>query len=217
PTQNVWAKRNKNPTNGFVIDYWNGTQVPVIAGDLFALTRQDQTGGAKTAQWTGIFGSKISTEATFSQTADQIIVFPYLVSPTTNGAPHFSSADGFYYNGATFDGIVDRPRHEFTTAVSIFQPFMGKTHDIKVGYDWQSVRSGAQFAYPNNQLYIDDSFNAVTRAFSPNTRRDYDPPAASTSKGKMQALFARDKFDLARRLFVEAGLRYEKQTGNSDI
>ena len=47
-------------------------------------------------------------------------------------------------------------------------------------------------------------------------RRDY-LSGASTSKGNNYAFYVRDKFDLTSRLFVEAGLRFEHQTGTSDL
>ena len=47
-------------------------------------------------------------------------------------------------------------------------------------------------------------------------RRDY-LSGASTSKGNNYAFYLRDKFDLTSRWFVEAGLRFEHQTGSSDL
>src|SRR5262249_48030793 len=147
---------------------------------------------------------------------ETITVFPYQHSPLTNGAPHYNEADQLYYNGATFDGFVDRPRRQFNAAASYFATLLGHSHNLKVGYDWQSIRSGALFIYQNNQLYLDKSFNPTARTFDPDQRRDFDPAEASTSRGKLQALYARDKFDVGR-FFIEAGLRYETEKGSSDI
>ncbi len=217
PNNNVWIKKHTSPTTGFVIDYWNGTQVPVLAGDKFALTRQDQTANLITGEWSGVFGNSITAEVIAAKSGETITVFPFAVSSLNNGAPHTSEADGFWYNGATFDGFVNRPRRQLIAAVSYFLPLGHTTNNFKFGYDWQSLRSGAQFAYPNNQLFIDKSFDAVNHTFVPDIRRDYDPPAASTSKGKITSLYARDKVEITPRLFLEGGLRYEHQSGNSDI
>ncbi|HLQ46723.1 MAG TPA: TonB-dependent receptor, partial [Planctomycetaceae bacterium] len=48
-------------------------------------------------------------------------------------------------------------------------------------------------------------------------RQDYDTPIPSTSRGKIQSVYARDKFNLTNRWFIEGGLRFEKQNGSSDI
>ena len=69
----------------------------------------------------------------------------------------------------------------------------------------------------NNQVFRDLSFNFQTRTFSPDTRRDYDVPLPSTSKGDIWAVYARDKFELGKKLFMELGLRYEHQKSNDDI
>ena len=46
--------------------------------------------------------------------------------------------------------------------------------------------------------------------------QDYDS-GPSISNGKIHALFARDKMELGNRVSIEAGLRWENQTGSSDI
>jgi hypothetical protein len=211
PQNNIWIKKHASPTNGFIVDYWGAS------ADLGALTSQNQTGNQLTGQWTGLFGANLVAEALAAKTGETITVGTYSLSPLNNGAPHLSQADGLAYNGATFVGAVDRPRRQATAALSYFRPLGRMLHNFKVGYDWQSFKSTNVFGYPNDQLFIDASFNPFNRTFEPLQRRDYDPVVASTSKGKIQSFYARDKFDVSNRWFIEAGLRYEKQTGNSDI
>ncbi len=199
------------------IDHGSGFRVKGTGVTAYAATGLTSRQINGTAQWTGVFGSNVTAEAIAAKAGETITVFPYQNSPLTGGAPHFSQADQLYYNGATFDGFVDRPRRQFNTAVSYFAPLFGRSHNLKVGYDWQSIRSGAQFIYQNNQLFIDKSFNAANHTFEPDQRRDYDSPQSSTSRGKLQALYVRDKFDISNRIFLEAGLRYEKEKGHSDI
>ena len=210
PSQNIWVRKHNSPTKGFIINYG-------APAELVAYTRQDQTGNSTVADYTGIFGSHISTEVFAAKQALHINVRPYGASSLTNSAPHFNLADGFYYNGSFFDGFVDRPRKQFIAAVSVFQDFLNRTHDIKAGYDLQTLESGSLFTFQSNQLFIDNTFDPATRAFSPNSRRDYDPAADSTSKGRITALYVRDKLDLFPRFFTEIGVRYEKQTGKSDL
>jgi hypothetical protein len=211
PSNNVWIKKHASPTGGFIVDYWGG------AADLGALTGQDQTGNSLAGQWTGVFGSNMTVEAIAGKTGETITVGTYQPMSLNGGAPHYSLADQLYYNGATFVGIVDRPRRQFNIAGTYFAQLGQTSHNFKVGYDYQRMKSGAGFGYPNNQLFIDESFDWKTRTFVPSARRDYDTPILSSSKGKIQSIYARDKFNLTNRWFLEAGLRYEKQQGSSDI
>lgn len=213
----LWGKYHESPTNGFMIDYWSGLRAPALAADLEAMTRQDQTSESWAGQWTGVFGSRLTAEALYAETDETITVFPFRVSPLNNGAPHFSLANRLYYNGATFDGFVSRPREQATLAGTYYADLGGNSHSFKAGFDWQHLESGALFAYPNNQFFIDNSFDAATRTFSPFQRQDYDPPAATTSEGDIYAFYLRDKFEVGKRLFFEAGARFEKQEGKSDI
>ena len=158
-----------------------------------------------------------------SSSKSYIDVFPIFsaskeTSPIpTNGAPHFSLANGFYYNGAFFDGFVKRPRQGATAAGTYFADLGGNSHSFKAGFDWQKLTSASLFTYANNQLYLDNSFDYVTRVFSPSSRRDYLPPLPSTSTGTIYAGYVRDKFEVGKRFFFELGLRYEHQNGSDDI
>ena len=213
----VWAKYHESPTNGFMIDYWGGPRIPLLAADLDAMTRQDQGSDSWAFNWSGVFGSKVSAEALYAETDEFIDVFPFRVSPLNNGAPHFNQRDGLYYNGATYTGNVLRPREQATAAATYYADLLGNSHSFKVGFDWQHLESTSFFSYPNDQFFIDADFNPVARTFTPNIRRDYDPSLPSTSEGNIYALYARDKFEVGDRLFFEIGARYELQDGSSDI
>ena len=72
----IWGKYHESPTNGFMIDYWSGLRTPLFAGDLEAMTRQDQTSESWAGQWTGVFGSRFTAEALYAETDETITVFP---------------------------------------------------------------------------------------------------------------------------------------------
>ncbi|HVS32898.1 MAG TPA: carboxypeptidase regulatory-like domain-containing protein [Thermoanaerobaculia bacterium] len=211
PSHNIWGKYNESPTSGFIVDYW-GTNAETLA-----MTRQDQTAEQFTVQWTGVFTPNLTGEAMWGNNEEWIGVFPYRASSLHNGAPHFNSTDRRYYNGATFEGIVDRPRNQLTGALSYFADIAGNSHQFKFGVDYQDMKSTAAFRFPNDQLYIDQSFDPVTRAFVPLSRRDYDPLTLSSSTGEILSFYARDKFEVGNRFFFEVGARYEDQTGESDV
>jgi hypothetical protein len=210
PTQSVWAAYAEDPITGFIVDYWGGG-----ATELFTLTAQDQGGDKKTVQYAGVFGTNVTLEGLYGESTGIITVAPFKVSPLHGGAPHYNLTDGRRYNGATFDGFVDRPREQAVVAASYFATLGGNSHNFKAGIDWQDLKSSNFFRYPNGQLYIDDSFDWRTRTFVPNSRLDFvDNP--STSTGTLTALYVRDKFDLGGRFFLEAGLRYETEQGDND-
>ncbi len=102
-------------------------------------------------------------------------------------------------------------------AVTYFADISGNSHSFKAGLDYQHLTSTNLFGYPGNQYFIDNSFDFVTRAFSPNSRLDFDTPVASTSDGKIWAFYARDKFEIGKHVFMELGLRYEHQNSLDDI
>jgi hypothetical protein len=208
--QTAWLKYYRSPTDGFVIDYWGG------AGERESLTAQNQSARNWAGQYSGVLKDNWSVEAAFATYGSRIDVTTFESSGRLANAPIENQTDSKYYNGATFDGFVDRPRQQFNVASNWFLTPGGRSHDIKVGLDFQNLESGALFQYPNAQYYIVDNYNQSTGSFSPNLRLDFET-GDSTSTGKIYAVFARDKIQVTDRFFVEAGLRWEKQTGDSDI
>lgn len=217
PNHNVWVKYHRSPTNGFMIDYWSGQRQPVLAAELFAMTRQDQGADSTSVQWSAILRPNLTAEVLYADNNEFITVFPFRKSPQNNGAPHLNTADSIFYNGATFEGIVDRPRNQATAAVTYFRSIGRNSHSIKAGFDWQRLVSTSQFAFPNNQFFVVGGFNPFTRVVVPLVRQDYDEPRDSTSKGNVYSLYARDKFEVGKRLALELGARFEKQNGTSDV
>ena len=211
---NLWFKYHRTPTDGFVVDYW--AEAPgFAAGERSGLTKRDEIAQAYAAQWTSAFRSNWTADATFAGTNQEFGFSPFQSAIDAEGGPHLSIADRRAYNGATFDGFVKRPRIQFNAATTYFLSLGGNAHSFKAGFDWQGLESSNQYGFPNGQLFIDTNFNQVTRAIVPSTRQDFEA-GGSTSKGNVYALYFRDKFELGKRLFGEAGLRYEKQRGTVD-
>ncbi len=206
----AWVKYYQSPSDGFVIDYWSA------AAERESLTSQNQTAENWAAQWSGVLKNNWSMEAAVASYSSLITVGTFESSGRLANAPIFNIAESKYYNGATFDGFVERPRQQFNLASNWFLSLGGRSHNVKVGYDFQNLESGSQFDYPNRQLYFADSYNQAANTMVPASRRDFDS-GPSTSTGKIQAVFARDKFEVSDRISLEAGLRWEKQTGASDI
>ena len=211
----AWLKYYKSPTDGFVRDdYWGTT----FTGDREALTAQNQSAENWAAQWSGVLRNNWSMEAAAAKYSSRIDVGTF-EEGILGGAPIESLADGKVYNGATFDGFVERPREQFNVASNWFLTLGERAHNVKVGYDFQNMESGAQFDYPNRQYYVAESYDPVSRTpvFGPNsTRSDFDS-GPSVSTGKIHAIFARDKMELLDRFSLEVGLRWERQTGQSDV
>jgi outer membrane receptor protein involved in Fe transport len=211
----AWVKYYRSPTDGFVVEYHGAA----ATGEREALTAQDQTASNWAAQWSGVLGTTWAMEAAVASYSSLITVQNFEDSGRLGNAPVFNLADSKFYNGGAFDGFVDRPRQQFNVASNWFLMAGRRGHNVKVGYDFQNVESGAQFDFPNRQRYNVDNYIQATNTpvYGPSsTRRDYDS-GASVSKGKLHALFARDKFELTDRISVEAGLRWDLQTGSSDV
>jgi Carboxypeptidase regulatory-like domain/TonB-dependent Receptor Plug Domain len=218
------ASGNGDPITGFVVDYWGGS------ADLQALTGQDQGGHVYRGSYQGVFSSSFSLEALGASSASRIDVLPFNgasvapffkfnganVATTQVIAPHYDLSQNIYFNGATFVGFVDRPRTQFGLAANYYKQLGGSNHNFKVGFDYQKLESGASFAYPGDAVYYDDSFNKTTREFAPNELNVFAPPAPSTSKGNVYGLYLLDKIDMGR-LFVNVGVRVDKQDGSSDV
>ena len=214
PSQNVWVRVTRSPTDGFVRnDYWN----PFIPAEREALTAQDQGGTSVAGQYTAVLGANWTGELMAAYATSFINVLPFERTNVDNGAPYIDLVDNRIYNGATFDGYVKRPRTQVTGALNYYTTWLGNTHSVKVGFDWQGMNSENAFRYPNNQLFYGENYNLATRNFdAPSFREDYDD-APSKSDGTQLAFYVRDKFQYGPRLSVEAGLRIERQAGNSDV
>jgi hypothetical protein len=209
----AWLKYYQSPTDGFVIDYWG------VSGDRASLTAQNQSAENWAAQWSGVIRGNWAMEAAAASYSSLITVDTFEASGFLSSAPIFNLGDSKYYNGATFVGFVERPREQFNVASNWFLTLGERSHNIKVGYDFQNLESGSQFDYPNRQRYYADNYIQATRTpvFGPSSiRQDFDS-GPSISNGKNHAIYARDKFEVTERFSLEAGLRFERQTGASDI
>src|SRR5262249_32271409 len=157
---------------GFVrSDYGNPAEIA-------ALTGQDQTSQTYAGFLTAVVSPNITGEIQGNWNGPSNSASKHLIDvfPIVPGSPHLSLADGFYYNGAFFDGYVNRPRQGILGAATYYTQIAGDSHSLKAGVDYQHLNSTSQFGFPNNQLYIDQSFDFRTRNFVPSARRDYAPP-----------------------------------------
>lgn len=212
PSHQVWARYGEDPYSGIVRTYTEGT-------DLFVLTSQTQGGEQTVVQYSGVFGSNVALEAMWGEAGSIIGVNPYRIGPFDNGAAVYNLTNSKYFNGNYF-GIgngVDRPRDQLIAAGTFFTNIGDTTHDIKVGGDLQSTESMSYYSYGNNRLYLVQNYDPATGSFTPVQRRDYDDPGPQRSEGEITSIYVRDKMTLGPRLFVEAGLRFEDQTGKNDI
>lgn len=212
------ARGSSSPTSGFIVNY----AAFGSPGELRAYTEQDQTSKTYAGFLTGVFNANLTAEGQYNWNgpSDSAAKHGIDVRPLPgfeNSPMHFSLANNFQFNGATFDGFVNRPRQGALGAVTYFAELGGNSHSFKGGVDYQHLTSTSLFGFPGNQVFIDNSFNFVTRAFDPSSRRDYATPVASTSDGKIWAVYARDKFEFGKSLFMEIGFRYEHQNSNDDI
>jgi hypothetical protein len=211
PNHSVWVKYNTAPTDGFIVDYWGNS------AETLALTEQNQGGSNIAFNYNGVLGSKWTASFQASNAPSFIDVIPFKTAGALEGgAPFEDYTDERFYNGATFDGTVNRPRKQASGAMEYFTTWGGNSHAVKFGLDWQGLESEAFFRYPTNNYFGVENFDAVTRTYTPVDKYIFEDNP-STSKGDQLAFYVRDKFQLGPRVSLEAGLRIEKQTGTSDI
>ncbi len=119
-------------------------------------------------------------------------------------------------------GFVVRPRTQANLAASIYHEIMGKSAQFKVGVDYQTVRSENSFTYPNNEIFIVDSFNPAEGQANQDVPRSatsgtsLTTPVPSVSRGKVWGFYGLEKMELGPVAF-NLGARVEKQTEDSDI
>jgi hypothetical protein len=212
PSHQIWGRYGEDPYTGIVRTYTPGN-------DLYTLTSQTQGGEQMTIQYSGVIGSKLALEAMYGTAESQIGVNPYRIGPFDNGAAIYDLGRATYFNGNYF-GVgngVDRPRDQFTIAGTYFTSLGGTTHDLKLGFDQQNTESMSYYSYGNNRLYLVRDYNPATGSFTPSQRRDYDDPGPQRSEGEITSIYLRDKMTLGPRLFLEAGVRFEDQSGTNDV
>jgi Carboxypeptidase regulatory-like domain/TonB-dependent Receptor Plug Domain len=219
PSHLFTAAANSDPIDGFVVDYWGAS------AEREALTQQNQnhcSGRDKNApcvwqgRWSGVFGSNFSMEALYAEQSGDIYVVPFEGS----GSPYLSLTDDLFYNGATFDGFVERPRKQANLAASFYTQLFGSAHNFKSGLDYQDLESIASFQYAGNELFIVTDFDPATRQpiLSPGDQwLDFTDPQPSVSSGKIYGFYALDKFEVGDRLFFNIGGRIDLQEADSDI
>ncbi|HEU5161856.1 MAG TPA: TonB-dependent receptor, partial [Thermoanaerobaculia bacterium] len=212
PSHQVWGRYGEDPYTGIVRTYYGST-------DLDVLFAQDQGGEQTVVQYSGVFGSSFALEAIWGEAGSIITVEPYRIGAFDNGSAVYDLNTGQYFNGGGFGpgNAVDRPREQFVAAGTYFTEFGESTHDIKLGADLQVTESMSYYSFNNNRLYLVRGWDPATKAHTPVQRRDYVDPGPQRSDGEILSVYLRDKMTLGPRLFVEAGLRFEDQSGNNDV
>ena len=210
----MWVKYFRSPTDGFIIDYWGATTAgrrargadraePVerLVGGAVDRRLPRQPGGRGGRRHL-LLDSSTSPPSRRAASGRTRRCSRSPTTATTTAPPSTATSTG---RGT-----------QANVAATYFFNLGSRSHNVKAGFDFQTVESGSLFNYPNSQYFIAESFNQATGTFVPLFRRDY-LSGASTSKGNNYAFYVRDKFDVTSRLFVEAGLRFEHQTGTSDL
>jgi len=219
PSNALLFSAQADPFSGIVRDYWGLFVAP--SAETSALTSQTQDDNCSwaciwQARYTGVFGTQFSVEATYAQQQSGLGVSPY----QGHGSPYFNAADGFYYNGATFDGFTERPRDQANLALNMYTQLFGHSHQIKVGADYQSIKSEALFTYPNNEIFFVSGFDAATGQPQLQPGDQWlkgTPPLPSVSSGKIWGIYALDRFEATDRLSLNLGVRVDIQNGQSDL
>ena len=219
PSHALTFSAQADPFTGIIRNYWAEFGLP--SAELQALTSQTQSDDCPwaciwQARYTGIFGSNVSVEGMYAQQRGGITVANYL----GGGAPIYNLNEELYYNGNPFDGFVRRPRDQANLAVSIYNQLFGRSHQFKVGVDYQKINSESSFTYPGNESFFVSGFDAATREMLLQPGDQWlrgTEPVPSVSEGKIYGIYALDRFDATDRLSFNLGVRVDVQDGTSDL
>ncbi|HEY3170131.1 MAG TPA: carboxypeptidase regulatory-like domain-containing protein [Thermoanaerobaculia bacterium] len=219
PSHLFSAAANSDPITGFVRDYWElAAGLPSAEREALTLQNQNDCGGLCVwqARWSGVFGSHLSGEALYAEQDGDIFVSPF----EGRGSPYFSFTDELYYNGATFDGFVERPRKQANLALNLYTQLFGNSHNFKAGTDYQDLESVASLAHPNNESFFVTGYDPVAR--QPILSRGdfhlvFTEPRTSVSTGRILGVYVLDKFETGKNLFFNFGFRLDNQQSESDI
>jgi hypothetical protein len=214
PSKLLVLKANEAPTDNIAVDRHNGgiNAIPRFAGDLGAMNIQDQGSKSRALQYSGVAMNMLAMEAGVASSKIHIGFRPFV----DDRAVHQDLSTGLFYNGPSIVGFLERTRSQADFSSNYYRVIFSQTHDFKIGVDYQSVRSTVDQRFGGNQLFLDKSYDLANASFVPSQRRDYDPPVASSSRGRNTALYALDKFQVGSHLSLNIGVRGEKQTGESD-
>ena len=208
-----------DPFTGIIRNYWNEFGLP--SAELQALTTQTQSDDCPWAciwqtRYTGIFGANVSVEATYAQQRGGITVTNF----QGDGSPIFNLSEGLFYNGNPFEGLVQRPRDQANLAINLYNQLFGRSHQFKVGVDYQKINSESSFTYPGNESFFVSGFDAATREMLLQPGDQWfrgTEPEPSVSEGKIYGIYALDRFEATDRLSFNLGVRVDVQSGSSDL
>jgi hypothetical protein len=219
PSHLFSAAANSDPMKGSVRDYWErAAELP--SAEREALTLQDQNDCAGfcvwQARWSGVFGPNLSGEAFYAEQDGDIVVSPF----EGGGSPYFNFTDELYYNGATFDGFVERSRKQANLDFNLNTRLFRNSHNFKVGMEYQELESVTSLMYPNNESFFVTDYDPTTR--QPILSRGdfhlvFTEPQTSVSTGKIFGFYVLDKFEAGKNLFLNFGFRLDNQQSESDI
>ncbi len=213
PSKLIILKANQAPTDDIVIDRHNGgiNAIPRFAGDLGAMNIQNQGSKSRALQYSGVAMNMLAMEAGVASSKIHIDFRPFVGDTPV----HQDLSTGLFYNGPSIVGFLERTRDQADLSSNYFRVVHGQTHDLKIGIDYQRVRSTVFQRFGGNQLFVDKSYDLAHQTFVPSQRRDYDPPVPSSSHGRNVSVYALDKFQFGR-ISLNLGVRGERQTGESD-
>ena len=149
PSHALMFSAQADPFTGIIRNYWNEFGLP--AAETAALTAQDQSNDCPwaciwQARYTGVFGSTFSVEATYAQQRGGITVAQLPAGP---GSPIYTRRRWALLRRRTRStASVERPRDQANLAVNIYTQLFGHAHQIKVGVDYQKIKSESVLHLP---------------------------------------------------------------------
>jgi outer membrane receptor protein involved in Fe transport len=156
-------------------------------------------------KYTRTVGTKMVLDST--ATSQRLHDLKYPTTEVVAGA--ISSTDAI--TGASYGALAtysDLPNKRYDARVNV--SYFAGAHDLKAGYQFDYAYNGAnQYGLASTQTPM----QAVYRSGVPNQVRTYNTPVSSQPQNIQQGLFVQDKWQAARKLTLNLGVRLDTNYG----
>ena len=179
--------------------------------------------------WSGVFGSKISAEATWASRAATSPSRPY----SGFGTPVLLAPRRALLQRRDVRRLRrSGPRTQANLAGSLYHELFGSAAQFKVGVDYQSLRSENDFRYPTNNVYYIAQYNPTLGRRQATASRVADPATAASRSAtsgtssptrsprppaERSGASTRSRSSRSSRLSLNLGVRMDHQTSTSDL
>ncbi len=203
----------------------------LFPGDPHAAGSRYQDGTFSKLQWSSILSSNLSLQVTAAHQDRDLERLNDRARGVSGGAPHYDLIRNHLFNGITQEGREERRREQGNLLVDWFLETEARSHQLKLGVDYQSTESFRDLRFPGvqgidpttgqptqGQLFLDIIANATpSGGFQtlPYLMWNFWERPARTTTEEVVGLFIDEQLTLGQWHF-HFGLRFEDIQAQDD-